>query len=426
MGLIASDGYQRGYLKGYEKAVALFSSVTADPPNEDVEAEETELESIDGPEFDEEEQEIEHEDGAAGPTNGDDEADETDTELESIDEPDFNEDEEEIEHEDGAAGPADDVVDGDEDVDDDDDDDDDVGGDNNDDDDDDDHSEYHDAPEDHLHGAEDEVQPLPDSEKTPTPTSSPKSSPPPPTPPSSSPLATSSTTNKPKKEEGKLWRWSEKLALGKHMADVAKERAAGIWNTEQKWHEISSRMHDADNFDRPWNSCKNMWNRWGRKYFAFDERVRPRTDSLTTGIRNKPASKKKASEVTTAPPPPPSPSTETPYQPCPCGQPDTASGDMVACDGEHQNSWFHYQCVGLTAETLPSGSWYCHECVEAGYQADSDADNYEELPLALPDHAPQPKRKRDDKDEFDDEYGPDATETTSDTITLQSAKRIKA
>ncbi|MCJ1283755.1 retrotransposon-like protein 1 [Xylographa opegraphella] len=278
----------------------------------------------------------------------------------------------------------------------------------------------------------------------------------------------------------------------------------GIANTEKKWHVISARMREIENFNKTWYGVKMKWNRWGRKYFGIEERVRRRTDSMTTGVRNKPAPKIKASEraatVEASP--------EAPYQSCTCGAPDAAVDGMIACEGTHElSSWFHYECVGLTADTLPAGRWFCTECMEADlrndddeveyqegdgeeeypeddeaeyeeggkaeyqeadgaeheegngeeYQAadeehqnadteeyeegnreehqEADGDQYEEangdeyeefdeeeledLPPSLPDHAPKPKRKRD---EDDDEYSPDATHVSSDTI---RSKRIR-
>jgi hypothetical protein len=45
---------------------------------------------------------------------------------------------------------------------------------------------------------------------------------------------------------------------------------------------------------------------------------------------------------------------------CTCGTP--ADDDMIACDGHCAKEWFHFACVGLTAETVPEGDWYCDEC----------------------------------------------------------------
>jgi hypothetical protein len=45
---------------------------------------------------------------------------------------------------------------------------------------------------------------------------------------------------------------------------------------------------------------------------------------------------------------------------CTCGTP--ADNDMIACDGHCAKEWFHFACVGLTAETVPEGDWYCDEC----------------------------------------------------------------
>lgn len=36
---------------------------------------------------------------------------------------------------------------------------------------------------------------------------------------------------------------------------------------------------------------------------------------------------------------------------------------MVACsNAECLTEWFHYECVGLTQETVPEGDWYCLDC----------------------------------------------------------------
>jgi hypothetical protein len=45
---------------------------------------------------------------------------------------------------------------------------------------------------------------------------------------------------------------------------------------------------------------------------------------------------------------------------CNCGMP--ASDDMIACDANCARQWFHFACVGLTADTVPEGAWYCEEC----------------------------------------------------------------
>ena len=230
--------------------------------------------------------------------------------------------------------------------------------------------------------------------------------------------------------------WPTKMALGKHLKRVMDEDVDGIVNTERKWHVISSGMRDIDGLQKSWYGCKAKWNRWGRSYFNINERIRRRTSSLTTGVRGKLATKIKASERVAAPE---EPKVEVdPYHGCTCGATDAAAGGMIACEGEHDlQSWFHFECVGLTAETLPVQSWFCPACLNTeprdegdGEEYDEDEededDEYEELPPLLPDHAPKSKRKRDDKDDFDDEYGPDATEATSDSITLHSTKRIKA
>lgn len=45
---------------------------------------------------------------------------------------------------------------------------------------------------------------------------------------------------------------------------------------------------------------------------------------------------------------------------CTCGTP--GNNDMIACDANCAKQWFHFVCVGLTAQTVPDGAWYCDEC----------------------------------------------------------------
>ena len=46
---------------------------------------------------------------------------------------------------------------------------------------------------------------------------------------------------------------------------------------------------------------------------------------------------------------------------CLCGLPATT--DMIACDeSDCKIEWFHYECVGLTAQTVPEDSWICELC----------------------------------------------------------------
>lgn len=48
---------------------------------------------------------------------------------------------------------------------------------------------------------------------------------------------------------------------------------------------------------------------------------------------------------------------------CICRKPET--DNMVACDNENcALEWFHYQCMKVTAKTLPKGKWYCHDCAK--------------------------------------------------------------
>ena len=38
---------------------------------------------------------------------------------------------------------------------------------------------------------------------------------------------------------------------------------------------------------------------------------------------------------------------------------------MIACDGEDcAIEWFHWSCVNLNEETVPSGEWYCPDCAD--------------------------------------------------------------
>jgi hypothetical protein len=48
---------------------------------------------------------------------------------------------------------------------------------------------------------------------------------------------------------------------------------------------------------------------------------------------------------------------EPPY--CPCGAENNER--MICCDGNEScpHKWFHYECVGLTPRTIPSGEWLC-------------------------------------------------------------------
>ena len=36
---------------------------------------------------------------------------------------------------------------------------------------------------------------------------------------------------------------------------------------------------------------------------------------------------------------------------------------MISCDGKDCTfEWFHWSCVNLTEETVPTGQWYCVDC----------------------------------------------------------------
>lgn len=38
-------------------------------------------------------------------------------------------------------------------------------------------------------------------------------------------------------------------------------------------------------------------------------------------------------------------------------------GEMIACEHpECPTEWFHFECVGLTADNRPKGKWYCKDC----------------------------------------------------------------
>ena len=38
---------------------------------------------------------------------------------------------------------------------------------------------------------------------------------------------------------------------------------------------------------------------------------------------------------------------------------------MIACDGKDcAIESFHWGCVGLTEETVPTGEWYCSDCAD--------------------------------------------------------------
>ena len=37
--------------------------------------------------------------------------------------------------------------------------------------------------------------------------------------------------------------------------------------------------------------------------------------------------------------------------------------EMILCENAKcPTEWFHYQCVGLTENTVPDGKWYCDGC----------------------------------------------------------------
>ena len=53
----------------------------------------------------------------------------------------------------------------------------------------------------------------------------------------------------------------------------------------------------------------------------------------------------------------------SPYEPCcDCGRPNNAE-EMIGCDGDHcKIRWYHFSCVGLTAESIPDGELLCPTC----------------------------------------------------------------
>ena len=45
---------------------------------------------------------------------------------------------------------------------------------------------------------------------------------------------------------------------------------------------------------------------------------------------------------------------------CLCGAPST--DQMIGCDDvKCPVEWYHYQCVGLTEDTIPEGKWFCDQ-----------------------------------------------------------------
>ncbi len=46
---------------------------------------------------------------------------------------------------------------------------------------------------------------------------------------------------------------------------------------------------------------------------------------------------------------------------CVCGGPMTK--EMIGCDGENcAVEWWHYECAGITKETVPDEDWFCPRC----------------------------------------------------------------
>ena len=46
---------------------------------------------------------------------------------------------------------------------------------------------------------------------------------------------------------------------------------------------------------------------------------------------------------------------------CICRQQGTT--EMIACDNDKCDiEWFHYECIGLSPETIPEDSWICDRC----------------------------------------------------------------
>ncbi len=63
-----------------------------------------------------------------------------------------------------------------------------------------------------------------------------------------------------------------------------------------------------------------------------------------------------------------------PNEPVYCTCRKVSSGQMIACENEQcVIEWFHFHCVGLTAE--PKISWYCADCVRARDEALMAADD---------------------------------------------------
>jgi len=59
--------------------------------------------------------------------------------------------------------------------------------------------------------------------------------------------------------------------------------------------------------------------------------------------------------------------------------------DLILCDGMDFtcNAMFHFKCVGF--DTVPSGLWFCHNCIEKGY-----------IPEELKQKTPKKRQKRED------------------------------
>ncbi|RMZ71092.1 hypothetical protein GMOD_00005594 [Pyrenophora seminiperda CCB06] len=104
--------------------------------------------------------------------------------------------------------------------------------------------------------------------------------------------------------------------------------------------------------------------------FLHDESVtqspRGERNDETSPVKETGTSRQEIAELAGPPEPTHNPEPE-PLEPkvefCTCGTP--GNNWMVACDGVGcAREWFHFECVGMTATTIPEGEWYCEECVE--------------------------------------------------------------
>ena len=54
---------------------------------------------------------------------------------------------------------------------------------------------------------------------------------------------------------------------------------------------------------------------------------------------------------------------------CVCSGP--LSKQMIACDRDNcAIEWWHYECAGLTEQTIPEGDWFCPKCLQSEAEAE--------------------------------------------------------